>query len=116
MGNLKTKVRTVAKKAVAREVGRQVERVIKRNVKNADPRALDYTRKYAEKTALRYMGVKTSAPAKSSKQKNWDFSVKIGGMDKVAKDALKGRNIGKSIKNNAKIELKYRLRFGGKKR
>ena len=30
MGNLKTKVRTVAKKAVAREVGRQVERVIKR--------------------------------------------------------------------------------------
>lgn len=117
------KVKKFVKKQIAKQIGNQVENIIKRNVNYADPRALNYAGKFAEKTALRIMGEKTTPPAKysskTSKQKSTEFNIKIGGMEKVVREGLRGGNIGRAItnkNNNVRIEAKFTYRFGGSKK
>ena len=119
MGKLKKKITKAAKKGIARQIGKQIKKLIEKNVDTADSRALNYTQKYAENLALHVMGEKGAGKGKVlsgtspeiSTKRDKKFKIKIKGMNKVVKDILNGKDVGKAIKDNAGFFVSFKFEW-----
>jgi len=121
---IKKKLSKTAKKNIAKQIGKQIRKILEENIDSIDPKAADFTKKYAEYLALRAMGEKTLGKKSSagrkyssatnpeiSSGKNKKFKIKIKGMNKVVKDVMKGKNAEGAIKANAGIFTSFTFKW-----